>query len=509
MLRLKMNKKIFSDIILNQVKSNPNMIIVKDKWRDWTWENLLSSASDYAQIVEKNFHRQKTSAVPILVGRSGESVASIVGTILAGFTFAPISNNQPTSRIKNILKSLDSDKLISGLHNSEKKPQKLQLLETSQKGSSNFFHEKSTKTSVLYLLFTSGSTGKPKGVLCSTENILNTMIWSKNHINWKKSDVIGCATQFSFDISLFDLFTMLYYNVPLAILDNISNPEYSIKQISDFKITSIFSVPAFFSQFTSQKFIKHISNTKLRQIIAGGDFFPTKHTHFWLKNFPKISIYNVWGPTETSIVNSMHKITKRDFKRIQDGDYTSIGKSHPLMELKLLNSKNELISKSNEIGELVILGNSVSLRYFKDPIETKKKYFKLDGKPAFKTGDLGYQDKNKNFYIIGRNDNLVKIHGYRIDLNEVEKTLSHIPNIFANAVFVKKTSPNHNELCAAIELENKNSKLNIFKIKKNLRTLLPNYMVPKRLFTIPKIPLTPNGKLDKKKVLEYINKNFV
>ncbi len=504
-----MNNSNLVDIIIHNAKSNPNKIILKDKWKKWTWKNLLSCSYQYAHLIEKNFSHKNTLAVPILVGRSCESIAAILGTILAGFTFAPISHNQPSSRIRTIMNSLDLNKIISGLHTSENQPQKIEILELPKNNQLESYRYTSKKNIALYLLFTSGSTGKPKGVLCSNENILNTMIWSKYYLNWKQSDVIGCATQFSFDISLFDLFTMLYYNVPLAILDNTSNPEYTLKQICDFKITSIFSVPAFFSQFTSKKFIKNFSDSKLRRIISGGDFFPPKHTNFWLKNFSKINIYNVWGPTETSIVNTMHKITKRDFTKIQNGDYAPIGKSHPLMELILINTENEKISKPGEIGELVILGKSVSIKYFNDPVETKKRYFTINEKPAFRTGDLGYRDNNNNFYIVGRNDNLVKIRGYRIDLNEVEKTLNQFPNIYANSVFVNKSSMDQNELWAAIELENKDSKLNIFEIKKKLRTLLPNYMVPKRLFTMPKIPLTPNGKLDKKKVLKYVNQNFI
>ena len=91
----------------------------------------------------------------------------------------------------------------------------------------------------------------------------------------------------------------------------------------------------------------------------------------------------------------------------------------------------------------------------------------------------------------------------------MEKTISHLPNVYATSVLVHKHSNSHKELWAAIELEKTESKLNIFQIKKKLRALLPNYMVPKRLFVIPKIPLTPNGKLDKKKVLNYICQNLI
>ena len=504
-----MTKTNFVDIILQKSNSQPDKIILKDRWKNWTWYNLLSRSFEYTELIRKNFQHQNISAIPILVGRSGESVAAIIGTIMAGYTFAPISHNQPSIRIKNIINFLNLDKAVSGLHTSEKKPHKLQLVELAENNIIGKQNQKPKSNQLLYLLFTSGSTGKPKGVLCSSQNILNTLIWSKQHLNWNKTDVMGCATQFSFDISLFDFFTMLYYDIPLAILDNTSNADETLEQISKFKVTSIFSVPAFFSQFTSQNFIKKISGTKLRRIIAGGDFFPPKHISFWLKNFSKISIYNVWGPTETSIVNTMHKITKRDFGKIKRGDYASIGKSHPLMPLVLYNTKNEPITKPKKIGELVVLGKSVSAGYFNDPDETQKRYFNFDGISAFKTGDLGYRDKNNNFYIIGRNDNIVKIHGYRIDLNEVEKTINHLPNVNVASVLVHKHSNSHKELWAAIELEKTESKLNIFQTKKKLRALLPNYMVPKRLFVIPKIPLTPNGKLDKKKVLNYICQNLI
>jgi acyl-coenzyme A synthetase/AMP-(fatty) acid ligase len=128
---------------------------------------------------------------------------------------------------------------------------------------------------------------------------------------------------------------------------------------------------------------------------------------------------------------------------------------------------------------------------------------------AFKTGDLAYKDKNGNFYIVGRNDNVVKIQGYRIDLNEIEKNMNNMPNVYAISVFVHRISNSEKELWAAIELEKNETKLDIFKIKNKLRRILPNYMIPKRLFIIPKMPLTPNGKIDKKKVENYISQNII
>ena len=101
-----MNKTNFVDIILQKSNSQPDKIILKDRWKNWTWYDLLSSSFEYTELIRKNFHHQNVSAIPILVGRSGESVAAIIGTIMAGYNFAPISYNQPSIRIKNILNSI-------------------------------------------------------------------------------------------------------------------------------------------------------------------------------------------------------------------------------------------------------------------------------------------------------------------------------------------------------------------------------------------------------------------
>ena len=133
-----------------------------------------------------------------------------------------------------------------------------------------------------YVLFTSGSTGDPKGVKLSYENILNTIIWSRNYISWNKNDKIGIATQFSFDLSIFDLFTGLFLNVPMFIFSDPKNPIQSIKEINKKKITSILSVPVFFSNFYQYNLLQK-KFPSLRRIMSAGDFFPPQTILAWQK----------------------------------------------------------------------------------------------------------------------------------------------------------------------------------------------------------------------------------
>ena len=145
--------------------------------------------------------------------------------------------------------------------------------------------------------------------------MLNTLTWSRKHLNWKNNDTIGIATNFSFDISMFDLLSCIYFEVKSYIFQNPENPITTYEEINLNKITSIFSVPAFFSNFIYYDLISK-PLTSLRRINQVVIFFLQKI--FLLgKHHKKIEIYNVWGPTETSIVNTMHKLNNKNLKELK------------------------------------------------------------------------------------------------------------------------------------------------------------------------------------------------
>ena len=128
-------------------------------------------------------------------------------------------------------------------------------------------------------------------------------------------------------------------------------------------------------------------------------------------------------------------------------------------------------------------------------------------KKAFHTGDFAYKDTEENFFMVGRKDSQVKIFGYRVDLNEIEKVLAKLESVYLSIAFVQNLNESNDELWVALEA--KNSNFSIFSTKKYLRTLLPHYMVPKRIFILPKIPLNENGKPDINKTKALINKSMI
>jgi len=499
-------KKLLQEI-LEHASSNPMQIAIIDKWKTWTWDDIMSKTSNYIESIKKQSKSENFNALPILVGRSGNSIAAMLSCMLMGIPFSPLNYKQPSNRLKKIQKSLNAPFFISGLDPLESfSNDELNLIFPIKSNKPNKIESDFSKDKLLYILFTSGSTGEPKGVLCSSGNILNYLNWSSKTIDWKHDDVIGCGTQFSFDLSMSDIFYMLSSKISLVIFPEPGNPQDVFERIVANSITHIFSVPSFFSQFIHTNLLKNISKTKLRRIMSAGGFFPPSHMLEWFQTFPNLSIYNSWGPSETTIINSIHKISENDIEILEKGNHPSIGKPSSMMPFFLLNANNEKIDQINETGEIVVLGDSVTLGYLENSQENDQKYTTYENKNAFHTGDLAFQDSDQNFFMVGRKDSTVKIFGYRVDLHEIEKVLAKLDTVYSSLAFIETLNESNEELWVAIEV--KNSNFSIFSTKKFLREQLPHYMVPKRIFVLPKIPLNENGKPDIAKTKIQISKKL-
>ena len=227
-------------------------------------------------------------------------------------------------------------------------------------------------------------------------------------------------------------------------------------------------------------------------------FFYNKDILSWKFNKPEVDIFNVWGPTETSIVNTMYKILNKDVKLLSDGGSIPVGKSHPLMKLKILKNKKPI--KKNKIGEICMIGDCVSHGYIGNS-KNSKNYFKLNKKKAYLTGDLGYLDNQNYLHIIGRKDNTIKISGFRVDTLEVEN-LVNIKFEVTNSCLIKLNISGINILCLVIESK---KKINYENILKYLRKSLPSYSIPKKIILLKKFPLNQNNKIDRKKIQKLIN----
>ena len=499
---------IFLQRSLFHAEQHPDKVIVVDKWRSWTWSELIECAHAFAVSIQNyDFLSNKPIAIPILAGRSGAVFSSILGTLMCGHAISLLNPKQPSERLMRYINLLDADVAIDARHVDEIVPLNLKVnllkFKTTQVKHEVEILDK-RDDDILYVLFTSGSTGSPKGVVCSNANIINTMEWSTTIINWESEDTIGCATQFSFDIASFDLFTALYFNVKVVIFPEPSNILDVYDRILKHSITSIFATPAFFAQFIRAKILQNLNYTTLRRILSGGDFFPPSHIIAWREHASDVIILNVWGPTETSIVNTMHQVNDTDLNILIQNQYPSIGREHPLMPIVLIDKNGNQINKPNTRGEILMLGACVSLGYLKNEALTSEVFTEFRNQKAFRTGDIGYRDKSGNIFIAGRAGSIIKIAGYRVDLGDVEAALVDLDNVHAAGAFIADNAQGIPELCAAVDTGEKMMDFDIFSSKKILRRKLPSYMVPKRILVKKSLPINLNGKIDRKTIkIEY------
>lgn len=472
--------------ILKQAEINLNEIIVSDSAQSLTWRNFLLLVENFRQLINLNVNNAKR--ISFYAERNVYSVAVIVACILDRRTFVPIDPDQPQDRIKNMLSTVEC---ISILKPSEQKFFTM-LPETVTGRDTQEINEN------CYILFTSGSSGVPKAVQISYKNLLNTIQWGLDQFDWNENDVVGIPTKFSFDISLFDVFTCLVLSKKMYVFKEISNSAAFQAECNSARVTSIFTTPSLFVMLHRHRIFPRI---KLRRIISGGDFFPAKDLLEILFEHPNLKVYNIWGPTETTIINTCHLITDEDIELLQEKNLVPVGTPSSRMPLLIasLENEQEIIEVSvGEVGEIIVLGDSVSPGYL-NPVnqsEQESSFKTYRGLNAYRTGDLGFLDSNNNLFIVGRNKQFIKYQGFRIDPREVEFIADKHNSISKSVLSVRINDKNESFLVMYVIGNN----INIAEIKAHLRQSLPKYMIPKYIVELEVIPLSANGKIDRKAV---------
>jgi non-ribosomal peptide synthetase component F len=479
--------------ILNQSIINKNQVIASDQEREYTWFEFMELARVFRRLIDSREYKSKF--ICFFAERNVSSVAIMVACILGDEIFVPIDHEQPRERVLKILEKVGVDSIIEP-----------SLIDFKSDLQNTTRVEVSPNNDTCYVLFTSGSTGSPKAVEITYRNLLNTIEWGLQRFSWDGDDVIGIATKFSFDISLFDVFTSLITSTHFYVLNNINNPTDFLAQIVKKKITSIFSTPSLFVMMNN---LNLFAETNIRQIISGGDFFPSNALIEIIERYDYLKVYNIWGPTETTIINTSHQVTAKDLEMIKMKNLVSVGKPSKEMPIIIVNidvSETLEVLNCKEVGEIVVLGKSVSPGYFNhgDLLE-QNRFSDYCGTKAYRTGDIGYLDEENNLFLVGRNNQYLKYQGFRIDPREVEFIADSHPNIVKSVLTIEKLTGGEINLVLLAELKNQRD-FEEGEIKYLLRSKLPKYMIPKIIFGVSKIPLSGNGKIDRKKAEQLVSK---
>ena len=349
-----------------------------------------------------------------------------------------------------------------------------------------------------YIMFTSGSTGFPKGAVMSHNNILNFIHWGISTFNVSHQDIFTNANPIYFDNSVFDFYVSIFSGATLVPLshDLVKNPAQIVKAINDSGCTIWFSVPSLLVYLLTTKALSGNDFKNITRIIFGGEGFPKNKLKqlFDLFNH-RITLYNVYGPTECTCICSSYTIAEGDFSNMNE--LAPLGNIAPNFGYDIL----PVDEKNLNFGELALMGPCVGMGYFNDPERTRNSFIQNPKKGfmqyLYKTGDVVERAENGYLHFRGRVDNQVKHMGYRIELEEIEAAFSTLDYVDEVGVVYEKINAELGQIKAFVSISENRQREEILS---DLKSLLPPYMIPRIITVLDGLPKNSNGKIDRKQL---------
>lgn len=485
--------------VFKQIERVKNNIAVVDETGEISYEYLGNLAKEISfNLREKGC--KKGDKVGIVIPKSHRQIASALGILITGGAYVPIDDKQPTGRINSIVETADIDIIIT---NSDFDYESIKCkdiifvdkLEINEEHIRFIEICESRQDDLAYIIFTSGSTGTPKGVQITHGAANNTIKDINERFKVNEKDSILGLSKLSFDLSVYDIFGLLSVGGKIVFPDEKSYLEAShwYNLVRKHYITVWNTVPALMQMFLSYLKEKHINNISLQVVLLSGDWIPvTIGEEIW-KHAEGAKVIGLGGATEAAIWSNYHILNEND------SCYKSIPYGFPLsnQRYRVLNSKME-DCPDWVTGELCILGKGLSLGYIKDDEKTKESFpvDKISRERLYRTGDFGYYHPNGEIIFLGRKDDRIKLRGYRVELGEIENVLKKNEKIKDSYAVLHEDK----NIFVVVIVD---SEISVKEIEDYLRNNIPGYMIPNAIKIIDKIPLSSNGKVDRKEIKNY------
>lgn len=471
--------------------------------KKYSYKDLDQRSNEIAKYLLDNLE-VKDEKIGIFQERSFDYISTIYGILRAGKTYVPMDTKAPTTRNDLIVKQSCMTTILTADKFKDKVPTVKNSISVSEiQATGKIVSLPTIKPSdIAYIIFTSGSTGLPKGVSVSHRSVINRIQWMQNEYQLTLSDTILHKTPVTFDVSVWELFWWMMVGAKVSLLepDQEGNPEAIIDAIEQQAVTTIHFVPSMLNAFLDYTKSVNAQNrlTSLKRVFCSGEALSPRHVEKFYKLFENVELVNLYGPTEATVDVSYH-LTKLGENPVP------IGRPIDNDRLYILDQNNH-VRPTGMIGELCIAGEGVSAGYLNDPERTKVKFKKLkdvDSGIIYFTGDLARLRHDGTIEYFGRNDSQVKVRGFRIELGEIESAISKQNYINENIVLTKTGKDDILRLYAFVVLNNKKT---AEEIKKDIAQCVPKYMVPDQVIILKNMPVTANGKADRKLLLTLPDK---
>lgn len=445
--------------------------------------------------------------VGVALNRSPEMLVVLLAIMKAGAAYIPLDPEYPVDRIEFILKDASAKMLITSKQYEGKftNPTGNVFIEDALLASAAYPATapavKVVAQDLLYVLYTSGSTGKPKGVLIEHRSLVNLLYSMIPWPGFSEEDILLAVTTIAFDIAGLELFLPLITGgtIVLANSEAIKDGAKLLELVEKEKVTIMQATPSTYKMMLNSGW-EHRANMK---VLCCGEPMSKELAN---KLVPRCaSLWNMYGPTETTIYSTGKRILETD-------EIITIGKPINNTQVYIVDEQFNMVPEGT-IGEICICGDGLARGYLNRPDLTSEKFIPHPfhaSKKMYRTGDLGKFLKQGEILCLGRIDNQVKIRGYRIEIGEIENTLEAMGDIKEAVVVCHENKLNDQRLVAYVvpELNGKSVSLTTFakeqvsNWKKQAGLKLPAYMVPAHIEVLNALPLTPNGKIDRKALPE-------
>ncbi|OLB29479.1 MAG: hypothetical protein DMG41_23575 [Acidobacteria bacterium] len=488
-----------------------------------TYSSLRRLAGRIASAIAENGHT-RSPLVAVWAHRSQTAYAGILGSLGAGKGYVPLNPKFPLERTCRMLALAGCTVLIvgreclgqlSGLLGSADFPLTLILPEVFDLGEflpsrpnhrfitagqlpsgESFSSGEDSASASAYLLFTSGSTGVPKGVPINQGNVRSYVDYICRRYDVNEHDRFSQQFDLTFDLSAHDLFVCWERGACLYCV-----PEHSLmapaKFIRDHQVTMWFSVPSVAGLLEKMRLLPPGCFPSLRCSLFCGEPLPAAYAASWQEAAPNSIVDNLYGPTEATIAITHYRWNSQKSPGECLNGIVPIGQMFEGQQFRITDSRGESVP-IGEVGELCLSGSQVAAGYWNDPAKTRQQFVRLPGAREriwYRTGDLVQRDEAGNLCYLGRVDHQIKIRGYRVELQEIEAVLRHACG--TEQVVSVPWPVNSGTAEGVVAFVSGVKGFDQARILANCGDVLPDYMVPKKIYLLDELPLNSNQKIDR------------
>ncbi|HEX2225105.1 MAG TPA: amino acid adenylation domain-containing protein, partial [Thermoanaerobaculia bacterium] len=490
------------ELVAAQAERTPQAVAVSFEGESLTYRELVSRARRLAWHL-LDLGVQPDGRVGVLLERSPEMSVALLGILQAGAAYVPLDPTHPAERLAILIESSGARVVLAQARLRHLLPGRGERAVFLDEGWEEIASRPDTAPAIqvgeenlAYVMFTSGSTGAPKGVMIPHRGIVNRLVWMQETYRLRPEDRILQKTPFSFDVSLWELFSPLLAGARLVYArpEAHKDPAYLVDLISQERITAVHFVPSMLQAFLETPGVSGL--TSLRLVTASGEALPPDVVRRFYGRISGVELHNLYGPTEASVEVSVWPCVPEPPRSV-----VPIGR--PISNTRLHVVDRDLRPQPPGVpGELLLGGVGLARGYLDRPDLTAAAFVPDSFGPEpggrlYRTGDLARHLPDGNVEFLGRIDHQVKIRGFRIELGEIEAVLARHPSVRECVVLAREDSPG-NRFLAAYVTGRPDAPPAPGELRSFLGERLPESMVPAAFVVLDALPLNPNGKVDRK-----------